>query len=163
MISFSPVRMLAQVRIKGERESRCQLISLGGWGTLEWNQCWTLPCGWMQNAIPVIREDRILYLFSILCILPTFGSSERKWTIVNINIYWRLFKYLIKSNIYIFIEFLCFILPWKEGQPLLPLGREKALFFLTMLWQGICIPGFNNLIPANFVPDIQHRWDFFFS
>lgn len=152
--------MLSQVRGKGERESRCQLVSLGGWRTLEWSQCWwTLPYGWLKNAIPVVREGRILYFFSFLCILPTFRSNERKWTFANINIYWYPSKYLMsRISHMIFIGFLCFAsLSGKDKQPIYllkfwPWCDEASSFLISSFWSQQILPLVSNILETFFCP-----------
>lgn len=95
VILFSLVQMLSPVRGEGERESRCQLVSLGRWYTLEWNQHWWIPWRHLKNAISINGGNNslfFLYLFYSSHLLDHRKENEQLQTFT----YTRFSKYLRK-------------------------------------------------------------------
>lgn len=89
--------MLSQVRAEGERESRCQLISLGRWYTRMEPALMNSP--WATEKYNPYNQGKQFFMLSLsILFLPTFGSHERKRTVANISIYWWFSKYLTKEK-----------------------------------------------------------------
>lgn len=89
--------MLSQVGVEGERESRCQLISLGKW--YMWMES-VLNSPWATGKCNPYNRGKQFFLLSLsFLFLPTFGWHERKWTVANIYIYWWFSKYLTKEKV----------------------------------------------------------------
>lgn len=121
------------------------------------------PSLWLiEKCNPYNQGRQNSLFFSILCILPTFRSKERKRTFANINIYWYLFKYLMSRISHVdFHEFLCFFLSHKDEQPIYllkfwPWCDDASSFLISSYWSQQILPLVSNILDTFFFFPVSH-------